>query len=89
LKTVKHPEQAYKRCLGLLNAAKKIGSPVLERACRKANEYGISSLSRILNMAGQLIEQDSQPELSWNSGIPDHGNIRGSVYYSQLEGGNN
>lgn len=89
LKTVKHPEQAYKRCLGLLNATKKVGSAVLDRACRRANEYGICSLNRILSMASQLIEEDAQPELSWNTGIPEHDNIRGSGYYSQYEGGNN
>jgi transposase len=82
LNGVGHPEQGYKRCLGILNAGKKFGNDVLQRACKKANELGVSSCSRIISMAAQIKEADCQPELAWERSIPNHDNIRGSEYYN-------
>jgi transposase len=82
LNSVKHPEQGYKRCLGILNGGKKYGNDILQRACKKANGFGISSCDRILSIAAQIKEADCQPELTWERSIPDHDNIRGSEYYN-------
>lgn len=36
LESKKHPEQAYKSCMGILGLAKKHGNDLLELTCRKA-----------------------------------------------------
>jgi transposase len=82
LNSVSHPEQGYKRCLGILNAGKKFGNDILQRACKKANGLGVTSCNSILGMAAQIKEADGQPELEWEVRVPDHDNIRGSEYYN-------
>lgn len=80
--SVRHPEQGYKRCLGILSSSKKLGNNILQKACKKANELGVTSCSRILGIAAQLKETDGQPELEWERINPIHDNIRGSEYYN-------
>ena len=75
----KHPEQAYKACMGILSLAKKHGDDRLNRVCRRANEFGTSSLKAIRNMIKLDLEEESQEQLF--SCIPEHENIRGSEYY--------
>ena len=81
LKSRKHPEQAFKVCIGILSMAKKYGDKRLNRACKQATQCGTCSLKRIENMIKQGIEEEKQPELELNSTIPDHENIRGGQYY--------
>lgn len=76
----KHPEQAYKVCMGILSLAKKYGDDRLNRICRQANEFGTSSLKQIENMIKLDLEQEQQPPLIVT--IPDHANIRGAEYYN-------
>ena len=75
----KHPEQAYKVCMGILSLAKKYSDERLNRICRRANQFGTSSLKTIQNMIKLDLEEESQQKLF--SHIPDHENIRGSEYY--------
>ena len=79
LESRKHPEQAYKVCMGVLSLAKKHGDDRLNRACKRANEFGTSSLKAIESMIKLDLEEESQPQLF--SLMPDHENIRGSKYY--------
>jgi transposase len=77
----KHPQQAYRSCLGILRLGKAYGDERLEAACRRALTLGscrYKSLESILKH--RLDEQplDEQQELS----LPDtHDNIRGPAYY--------
>jgi len=82
LKSRKHPEQAFKVCLGLLNLGKKYSYLHLKSACKKANEYGIYSLKRITQMVKQLYEDEKQKQLDFGTPLPQHENIRGSKYYN-------
>jgi len=82
LKMRKHPEQAFKVCLGILNLAKKHGESRLQKACKKANQYGLYSLKRIESMIKFMREEEKQPELPWEKPLPIHENIRGSSYYN-------
>ncbi len=75
----KHPEQAFKACMGVLSLAKKYGDDRLNRICKQANHFGTSSLKQIQNMIKLDIEQESQQQLI--PIIPDHENIRGAGYY--------
>jgi transposase len=79
LESRKHPEQAFKVCLGILNLSKKYGEERLQKACRKADHFGIYSLKRIESMLKAALEEEKHPELEL---IPAHENIRGSGYYN-------
>jgi len=79
LESRKHPEQAFKVCLGILNLSKGYGAERLNKVCRQANHYRTYSLKRIESMLKLALEQEKHPELEL---IPAHENIRGSNYYS-------
>ncbi|MBA7707598.1 IS21 family transposase ISPpu7 [subsurface metagenome] len=78
----KHPEQAYRVCLGILSLGKKYGQQRLNKACRKANSFGTCSYKRIESMLKLGVEEEQQLELELVSSIPAHENIRGSQYYN-------
>jgi len=79
LATRKHPEQAFKACMGILNLAGKHGDERLNRICKRANEFGTTSVKRIQNMINLDLEQENQQQLF--PPIQDHENIRGPEYY--------
>ena len=77
----RHPQQAYRSCLGILRLGKAYGDGRLEAACRRALVLGscrYKSIESILK--NRLDEQplEEQQELS----LPEsHDNIRGPAYY--------
>ena len=82
LKSRKHPEQAFRVCLGILSLAKKYTPQRLNKACAKANRFGTYSYKRIESMLKLGVEEEQQQEFGFVSSIPDHENIRGSQYYN-------
>jgi len=75
-----YPEQAYKSCMGILNLAKKYSSQRLEKACARGlqyEKYSYRTIERILSLAMDKIEEDTQNQLQ----LPLHDNIRGANYY--------
>jgi len=82
LKGRKHPEQAFKVCLGILSLDKKYGTQRLNKACKQANQFGTCSFKRIENMIKLDLEEEKHPKLGLVTVIPDHENIRGGQYYS-------
>ena len=82
LKSRKHPEQAFKVCLGILSLGKKYGDARLKKACGKANQFGTCSFKRIESMIKLGLEEEKHPKLELAAVIPDHENIRGGQYYS-------
>lgn len=82
LRSRKHPEQAYKVCMGILNISKKYGAERLNKVCKQANQFGTCSLKRIESMLKLDLEEEHHPELELVPRIPDHENIRGSRYYN-------
>jgi transposase len=82
LQSRKHPEQAYKVCLGILNLGKKYGSERLVKVCAQANEFGTCSLKRIETLLKRTLEEEQHPELDFVASIQEHENIRGSRYYN-------
>ena len=79
LSSRRHPEQAFKVCMGILSLAKKHGEKRLNRVCKRANHFGTHSLKAIQGMIAVDQETERQPQLFTR--IPDHENIRGSKYY--------
>jgi transposase len=77
----RHPQQAYRTCLGVLSLAKQYGNGRLEAACRRALTAGIYSYKGLHNILKNKLDQqvhDPAPETA----LPAHDNIRGQGYYN-------
>lgn len=77
----RHPQQAYRTCLGILGLAKRYSQARLEAACGRALPAGIRSykgLHNILKNKLDQLQQEPAPETS----LPPHANIRGQNYYN-------
>jgi len=77
----KHPQQAYRTCLGILRLGKAYGETRLEAACRRALILGSHSYKSIASILKHHL--DDQP-LAEPQELPlpeDHDNIRGPSYY--------
>ena len=79
--TAKHPEQAYKSCVGTLSFAKKVGNDRLTKACQRGLDYGIYNYKTIQNILEGRMEQYDQGEENESPKMPLHENIRGEDYY--------
>jgi len=75
-----HPEQAYKSCMGILAAVKKVGKTRLINACSRALEYGHYNYKIIQTILEKGLDQyiETEPE---QYEMPFHENIRGEDYY--------
>lgn len=80
LDTRRHPEQAYRTCLGVLGLAKRYSPERLEAACRRANAAGICSYKGVNNILQNKLDQRQLEPVS-NLPLPPHENIRGENYY--------
>jgi transposase len=81
LKTKKHPEQAYRICLGIIGLEKKYGPPRVNQACKRALGYGLYSYKSVKNILEKGLDrlvEESYQEMA----LPIHANIRGSQYYN-------
>lgn len=77
----KHPQQAYRSCLGILRLSKPYGDERLEAACRRALILGSCRYKSIESILKHRLDEqplEAQQELA----LPDtHDNIRGPAYY--------
>lgn len=74
----KHPEQAYKVCLGILNLNKKFDNQRLDKACQRAIHFSHYSYKGIKNILENNLENY---QLDCFEALPDHNNIRGNQYF--------
>jgi len=74
----RHPEQAYRTCLGILALAKKYDNQRLNKACRRAIEFELYSYKGIKNILKNKIEDH---QIDCFRQLPEHDNIRGNRYY--------
>ena len=81
LDTRRHPEQAYRTCLGVLGLAKRYSPERLEAACQRANAAGIRSYKGVHNILKNNLDQ-LQLEPASNTPLAAHENIRGENYYN-------
>lgn len=77
----RHPQQAYRSCLGILHLSKRYTDERLEAACRRAFPAGIRSYKGIKNILDTKLDQ-LQPEEPITAALTTHANIRGQSYYS-------
>jgi transposase len=77
----KHPQQAYRACLGILRLGKAYGDKRLEAACQRALLLGSCRYKSIESILKHRLDEqplEQQQELS----LPEsHDNIRGPAYY--------
>lgn len=82
LSTRKHPQQAFRSCLGILRLGKAYGDERLEAACRRALLLGSCRYKSIESILKHRLDErplEEQQELA----LPDtHDNIRGPAYYN-------
>jgi transposase len=83
LDSKRHPEQAYKSCLGILSQAKKYDHDILNMACRRALNLDMITCKTINNEAKKIQEQyEQEMDNKQFSLLPElHENIRGNQYY--------
>lgn len=77
----KHPEQAYRVCLGVISLEKKYGTTRVNDACARALNYGLcsyKSVKNILDNGLDRLKEESYQEMV----LPIHENIRGKDYYN-------
>lgn len=77
----KHPQQAYRSCLGILRLGKSYGEARLEAACQRAlmlGSYRYKSIESILKHRLDQQPLEEQQELALTDA---HDNIRGPAYY--------
>ncbi len=80
LESRKHPQQAYRSCLGVLRLAESYGAKRLEAACRRALPAGIRSYKGVKNILHAKLDRVELEEPS--PVVPKfHDNVRGQSYY--------
>lgn len=76
----RHPQQAFRSCLGVLALGQKYGITRLEAACARALKHSAvswKSVQAILKNGLDLEPQTTQRTLD----LPEHEILRGAAYY--------
>lgn len=76
----RHPQQAYRTCLGILGLGKRYGKERLEAASDRALLSGIRSYKGVKNILDTGLDQVPLEEPASRS-LDPHANIRGASYY--------
>lgn len=77
----RHPQQAYRSCLGILRLGKAYGDGRLEAACRRALILGSHSYKSIESILKHRLDDKPLAEQQELALPEDHDNIRGPSYY--------
>ena len=77
----KHPQQAYRSCLGILRLGKAYGDDRLEAACQRALTLGSHSYKSIESILKHGLDKKPLAEQTEPVLPEDHDNIRGPSYY--------
>lgn len=79
----KHPEQAYKSCMGVISLKKYFPQERINSACRRAVEYKIFSSSGVKEILSNGLDK-KQEEQHRSHAPKNHANIRGPEYFNGL-----
>ena len=80
LRSVKHEEQAYNSCKGILHMCKNVPDHVVKEAaqtCIDANACKYSYFKRVLSKLANNEAESNDP----GAHLPEHENIRGREYF--------
>lgn len=81
LNTVKHPEQAFKQCMGMLALGNKYGNMRLNRACGRALSYEAYSYRVIKNILEKGLDQEDETIVPESVPVIEDENFRNSEYF--------
>lgn len=76
------PEQAFRRCHGLLSLAKRFGDQRLEAACTRAVHFETVSYRSVKSILDNGMDQQELAPVPEHH-LPAHQNIRGAAYYGK------
>ncbi len=80
----RHPEQAYRSCLGIMRLEKRYGAERVDAACRRALIVSARSYKHVANILKNGLDKIPLPEQSpdQDTAVPEpHEYVRGSSYY--------
>lgn len=77
-----HPQQGYRRCLGILSLSKQYGADRVELACGRALAFGAFSYQSVKLILKNKMDATTLPEPEVERPPITHGNIRGAAYYA-------
>ena len=80
LSSKRHPEQAYRVCIGILKLSEKYSDSRLEAACSWALSHNIYSYKRISNILKNGMDQVQHDQTPRATCIHQH--VRGPMYYN-------
>lgn len=76
----RHPQQAFRSCLGVLSLGQKYGIERLEAACARALKHSAVSWKSVQAILKNGPHHEPQsPQLTLD--LPEHENLRGATYY--------
>jgi transposase len=82
LEDLPHPEHGYRRCLGLLNHARRYSKVRLEAACVRALAIHSPNYRSVTSILKQGLDRQPLPEGEpAQEALPLHANVRGPGYY--------
>ena len=81
LQKKRHPEQAYRACLGLLNLSKQYTPARLDAACQRALHINAPKLKNVKLILESNMDQLPLPLAQQKNSTESHHNVRGSDYY--------
>jgi len=76
-----HPQQGFKRCLGILRLGKEYTPERLERASARALRFRTLTYTSVAAILKNNLDQEPLPGDEPQGSLPLHENIRGSRYY--------
>ena len=76
----RHPQQAYRSCLGVLRLANTYGEARLEAAAERAMAIGAHSYRSVASILAHRLDENSPEQIELGAPI-EHDNIRGPGYY--------
>jgi hypothetical protein len=77
-----HPDQAYRRCLGLLRLSTRYGNDRLDLACNRALKLQAIGYKSVKNILDKGLETADLPKDDEESLPLFHDNVRGSSYFA-------
>jgi transposase len=77
----RHPQQAFRSCLGVLRLGQEFGSLRLEAACVRALKHNAVSWKSVQSILKHGLDQQIQAPDQRVLDLPEHENVRGAAYY--------
>ena len=81
LRSRRHPQQAFRSCLGILRLADSYGEERLEAAAGRAVALGANSYRSVESILNHRLDQRPSEQIELGLAI-EHSNVRGASYYN-------